>query len=137
MIRPFASGARLPRCKMGWTPTNCSTICAATGPIYLHDKLTAATVLIAAINKGQQVMSCYSKVIQATGLNSDSQGSGNALGGIWLLLSALDHFDTADDVLPNAASEILRRLDTWKEGRFMRESVKPFLTSLADKLARS
>lgn len=81
-------------------------------------------------------MSCYSKVIQATGLNSDSQASGNALGAIWLLLEALNTFDTADDVLMNPGSEVLRRLSPWKEGRFMRESVTPFLTSLADKFAR-
>jgi hypothetical protein len=52
-------------------------------------------------------------------------------------LSVLENYDTADSTLSNPASEALRRLDTWKEGRFFRESVKPFLTSLQDKFARA
>jgi hypothetical protein len=82
-------------------------------------------------------MSCYTKVLQTANLNSDSQGTGNEFGALWTLMSALDHYDNGGDVLPNPASEVLRRLDPWKENKFMRESVTPFLTGLADKFARA
>jgi hypothetical protein len=82
-------------------------------------------------------MSAYAKTIQAASLSSDSQGPCNLHGALFTLLSALNTFDTSDDVLSNPARDVIRRLSPWNQTRWFKSEVLPFLTDLGDKISRA
>jgi hypothetical protein len=83
-------------------------------------------------------MNFAKRILTATDLNAESQGDGYQQGALYVLLSALSALDDAhpvSDTYSNAIRELLDvRLASWKDNKWVREFVAPYLNQFASKL---
>ena len=83
-------------------------------------------------------MNCFKRLLQITGLNAESQGDGYQQGALFVLLSALSALDDAHpvaDTYPNAAREVVEvRLAPWRQNKWVKEFVAPYLNQFVAKL---